>query len=66
MRHLVRELADVGHSPTLDDLLDALALAVTAGASPNELRTLPADPPEDHEGLPMQMVYRRDEPFEVD
>jgi predicted RNase H-like nuclease len=65
-RRLARELADEGHSTGLDDLLDALALAVAAGASFDELQTLPADPPEDGEGLPMQMVYRRDEPLEVD
>jgi len=65
-RRLARELADEGHSTGLDDLLDALALAVTAGASSDELQTLPADPPEDDEGLPMQMVYRRDEPFDID
>jgi predicted RNase H-like nuclease len=65
-RQLARELADEGYSAGLDDLLDALALAVTAGASSDELQTIPPDPPEDDEGLPMQMVYRRDEPFEVD
>lgn len=65
-RRLARELADEGHDTGLDDLLDALALAVTAGAPSAELQTLPPDPPEDDEGLPMQMVYRRDEPFEID
>ncbi len=64
-RRLARELADEGLSTGLDDLLDALVLAVTAGASSDELQIIPADPPEDGEGLPMQMVYRRDEPFEV-
>ena len=65
-RRLTRELADEGHSTGFDDLLDALALAVTAGASSDELQTLPADPPEDDEGLPMQMVYRRGEHFDID
>lgn len=65
-RRLAGELADEGHSTGLDDLLDALALAVTAGASCDELQKIPEDPPQDEEGLPMQMVYRRDETFEVD
>jgi len=41
-----------------DDILDALAAAVTAIAGLNALITLP-DPPEfDDRGLPMQMLYR--------
>lgn len=64
-RRLARELAAKGHSTGLDDLLDALALAVTASAPADELQTLPAHPPNDDEGLPMQMVYRRDDPFEM-
>lgn len=48
----------------LDDLLDALALALTARAPDDELQRLPYDDsPTDEEGLPMQMVYRRGEPF---
>lgn len=65
-RRLARELAAEGHSTDLDDLLDALALTVTASAPSDEFQTLPADPPKDDEGLPVRMVYRRDEPFEVD
>lgn len=64
-RRLTRALAADGHSTGLDDILDALALAVTALAPPAEFQTLPSDPPTDDEGLPMQMVYRREEPFEV-
>lgn len=48
--------ADVAH----DDILDALILAVTAqlgSGSPNCLRCLPADPPCDAYGLPMEIVY---------
>lgn len=65
-RRLASELAAEGYSTGLDDLLDALVLAVTAGAPEDELQTLPADPPKDDENLPMQMVYRRVEPFAVD
>ena len=39
-----------------DDILDALAGVVTASYHPN-LLTLPADPPIDSEGLPMEIVY---------
>ncbi len=39
-----------------DDILDALAGAVTASHYPG-LRTLPEDPAVDDEGLPMEMVY---------
>ena len=41
-----------------DDILDALAAAVTARLGhPNRLATLPAEPPHDVRGLPMEMVY---------
>ena len=40
-----------------DDILDALAAAVTALAGPNALATLPKNPGTDPESLPMQMVY---------
>lgn len=39
-----------------DDILDALAGAVTASNFP-KLETLPASPPRDDEGLPMEMVF---------
>lgn len=41
-----------------DDILDALAGAVTASGHPN-LLTLPPDPPVDAEGLPMEIVCAR-------
>lgn len=41
-----------------DDILDALVAAVTAAAPVDLLHTLPADPPRDSCGLPMEMVYR--------
>ncbi len=44
----------------VDDVLDALAAAVTAdriSLDPSQTRTLPANPPKDANGLPMEMVY---------
>jgi predicted RNase H-like nuclease len=43
-----------------EDVLDALAAAVTARRDPENLSTLPADPPEDDRGLPMRIVYPSD------
>lgn len=40
-----------------DDILDALAIAVTGSSDPGTIRTLPASPTCDKEGLPMEMVY---------
>lgn len=40
-----------------DDLLDALAAAVTALVGGGKLKTLPEDPELDPQGLPMEMVY---------
>ena len=48
-----------------DDVLDAMALAITACADENERQTLPEEPPVDERELPMQMVYRAEEPVEV-
>lgn len=47
-----------------DDVLDAMALAIAAGAEEGDLHAIPENPPEDHRGLPMQMVYRAVEPFD--
>lgn len=41
-----------------DDILDALAAALTAQGNDDQLATIPDDPPEDARGLPMEMVYR--------
>jgi predicted RNase H-like nuclease len=50
----------------LDDLLDALALSLTAIADfDGDLNTLPGDPCNDEQGLPMQMVYRADTEFDI-
>ena len=45
-----------------DDILDALALAITAkivSQNGDRLGTLPEDPPTDSKGLPMEMVYAK-------
>ncbi len=46
--------AEVGR----DDILDALAAAITALGDRRDLRTLPEDPDIDGVGLPMEMVWR--------
>ena len=40
-----------------DDILDAMAAAVTACVNPVKLQTLPELPPRDIHGLPMEMGY---------
>lgn len=40
-----------------DDILDALACAVSARAGSGRYRTLPADPPRDGQGLAMEIVF---------
>ena len=45
-----------------DDILDALAIAITAkiiSQNPERLGTLPENPPTDSKGLPMEMVYAK-------
>ena len=45
-----------------DDILDALAIAITAkivSRNPEMLGTLPENPPTDSKGLPMEMVYAK-------
>ena len=50
---------DTGHPIAAeDDILDALAAAITAKLGfPNNYKTLPENPPKDSTGLPMEMVY---------
>jgi predicted RNase H-like nuclease len=57
-RTLAESLGTVDRSIELDDLLDALVLALTAFAEGDEDRSLPPDPPTDSEDLLMQIVYR--------
>jgi predicted RNase H-like nuclease len=40
-----------------DDILDAIALAVSARCPAESIKTIPADPPRDKKGLPMEIVY---------
>jgi len=40
-----------------DDILDAIVLAVSARCSAESIKTVPADPPSDRKGLPMEIVY---------
>jgi len=65
-RRLAETLSEKGHGTGADDLLDALSLALTASAPEEECHYLPPDPPTDAADLPMQMVYRRPEPFDFD
>ena len=51
-----------GRQATRDDLLDALAAAVTGLLGGGKLQTLPASPEKDAHGLPMEMVYYRPSP----
>ena len=49
---------EYGTKAAPDDILDALAAAVTARLGyPDQLATLPDDPPTDARGLPMEMVF---------
>jgi predicted RNase H-like nuclease len=65
-RRLAETLRENGHETGADDLLDALSLALTARAPRKEFHHLPPNPPTDAADLPMQMVYRRPEPFDID
>lgn len=62
-RSLADQLRAEDHSVGIDDLLDALALALTACSPDNQFHRLPEDPPTDTNGVPMQMVYRAADPF---
>jgi predicted RNase H-like nuclease len=62
-RSLAERLRKDEQDAGLDDLLDALALALTARASETELQRLP-DYDTRGDEFPMQMVYRRETPFE--
>ena len=59
----VAEATD-GADVAVDDVIDALVLAYTARPANAPLRTLPADPPTDEHGLPMEIVYRSPDPLE--
>ena len=57
-----REIEDMvarhrGRGVARDDVVDAVAAAITAASDSSDLRTLPETPERDSEGLPMEMVY---------
>lgn len=54
-----------GHPIPIPAVLDAVALGLTVRPGPGELRSLPAEPPTDDNGLPMQYVYRSETPLSV-
>lgn len=58
--------ASEGHDVSVQAVVDAVALGLTARPGPGELRSLPADPPTDERGLPMQYVYRSETPLTAD
>lgn len=57
-RVLAEGLRTEDRTVQLDDLLDALVLALTAFAKGDEYKQLPPQPATDANELPMQMVYR--------
>jgi predicted RNase H-like nuclease len=63
---VVQEAAEAttGHEDAADEVLDAVALGYTARPGPGSVHALPADPPTDATGLPMQLVYRAETPLE--
>ena len=65
-RRLAETFGENGYDTGADDPLDALTLALTARAPADEFYQLPPNPHTDTADLPMQMVYRRPEPFDID
>lgn len=63
LEQLCRALVDESTAITVDDVMDALGLCVVASCSEEKLRTLPENPSEDSEDIPMQMVYCSKEPL---
>ena len=63
VEHRVQDILNLGRNvPSSraadDDILDALAAAITACKGyPDKLQTLPAEPPKDAYSLPMEMVF---------
>jgi len=55
--------ATEGHDVPVADVLDAVALAYTAAPGEGDLWTLPAQPPTDGRGLPIELVYRAAAPL---
>jgi predicted RNase H-like nuclease len=55
--------ATAGHDVTVDDVIDAVVLGYAAKPGQGSRYSLPPDPPLDPKGLPMQIVYRAQEPL---
>lgn len=55
--------AAAGSAVPIHAVLDALVLGYTARGHSESLQTLPADPPTDPTGLPIELVYRADSPL---
>jgi predicted RNase H-like nuclease len=55
--------ATEGHDVRVADVLNAVVLAYTARPGEGNLRSLPAEPPTDASGRPMELVYRADAPL---
>lgn len=49
----------------VDDVIDAIALAIAASGDDDELHSLPEKPPRDAADLRMQIVYRSEEPLSL-
>jgi len=62
---IVQNVAEAtgGADVAVDDVLDAVVLAYTAAPGEGQMRSLPADPPTDPKGLPMEIVYRAAAPL---
>jgi len=56
--------ATTDHEVPIPAVVDAVALGLTVRPGPGEVRSLPADPPTDGEGLPMRYVSRSEAPLE--
>ena len=63
-RDLCKEFIGKSSDVAVDDVVDALGLAVTAWKTREQSYTLPEDPQYDAADLPMQMVYWSDEPLD--
>lgn len=62
-RTLADKLRGEPNQVEIDDLLDAIVLAITAKAPEGEKHKLPENPHPDKRELPMQMVYRAKKPL---
>jgi predicted RNase H-like nuclease len=56
--------ATAGYDVPIPAVLDAVALGLTVRPGPGQLRTLPAEPPTDDEGLPIRYAYRSETPLQ--